>query len=149
MCPEVQQEEPGSCPHCGMGLDKVLDTLPGSTTQYTCPMHPEVVRSEPGPCPICGMALEPTIVVAEEEANPELVDMTRRFWGSLLFAVPVLVLAMAPMIGLPVDRLMSAGLRHWLELLLATPKRPLNFSALAFAPFATVWPSTDWAVMTM
>jgi Cu+-exporting ATPase len=67
------------------------------------------------------MALEPTIVVAEEEANPELVDMTRRFWGSLLFAVPVLVLAMAPMIGLPVDRLMSAGLRHWLELLLATP----------------------------
>jgi Cu+-exporting ATPase len=104
-----------------MGLDKVLDTLPGSTTQYTCPMHPEVVRSEPGPCPICGMALEPTIVVAEEEANPELVDMTRRFWGSLLFAVPVLVLAMAPMIGLPVDRLMSAGLRHWLELLLATP----------------------------
>ena len=103
MCPEVQQEEPGSCPHCGMGLDKVLDTLPGSTTQYTCPMHPEVVRSEPGPCPICGMALEPTIVVIEEEANPELVDMTRRFWGSLLFAVPVLVLTMAPMIGLPVD----------------------------------------------
>ncbi len=121
MCPEVQQDEPGSCPHCGMGLDKVLDTLPGSTTQYTCPMHPEVVRSEPGMCPICGMALEPTIVVIEEEANPELVDMTRRFWGSLVFAVPVVVLAMAPMIGIPVDRLMSAGLRHWLELLLATP----------------------------
>ncbi|MCZ6753834.1 MAG: copper-translocating P-type ATPase [Gemmatimonadetes bacterium] len=121
MCPEVQQDEPGSCPHCGMGLDKVLDTLPGPTTQYVCPMHPEVVASEPGACPICGMALEPTTVAVEEEANPELVDMTRRFWVSLLFAVPLVVLAMGSMVGVPVDRLVSVELRGWLELLLATP----------------------------
>jgi len=104
-----------------MGLDKVLDTLPGPTTQYVCPMHPEVVASEPGACPICGMALEPTTVAVEEEANPELVDMTRRFWVSLLVTVPLVVLAMGSMVGVPVDRLVSAELRGWLELLLATP----------------------------
>ncbi len=53
-------------------------------TEYVCPMHPEIVRSEPGSCPICGMALEPRTVTLEEEVNPELVDMTRRFWISLV-----------------------------------------------------------------
>src|SRR5438552_13722805 len=48
-------------------------------SQYTCPMHPEIVRDRPGTCPICGMALEPRTVSLEEEENPELVDMTRRF----------------------------------------------------------------------
>src|SRR5882757_7277886 len=50
---------------------------------YTCPMHPQIVRDGPGSCPICGMALEPRRVSAEEEANPELVAMTRRFWVSV------------------------------------------------------------------
>ncbi|MEE8061581.1 MAG: copper-translocating P-type ATPase [Gemmatimonadales bacterium] len=104
-----------------MGLDKVIETLPGSATQYVCPMHPEVVRSEPGPCPICGMALEPQIVTIEEEANPELVDMTRRFWVGSIFAVPVLILAMAPMVGIPIDRFLSLAASHWLQLALATP----------------------------
>jgi len=67
------------------------------------------------------MALEPTTVAVEEEANPELVDMTRRFWVSLLVTVPLVVLAMGSMVGVPVDRLVSAELRGWLELLLATP----------------------------
>ena len=47
--------------------------------EYTCPMHPEIVTARPGPCPICGMALEPTTVTADSE-NPELIEMTRRFW---------------------------------------------------------------------
>ena len=72
--------------------------LPATKTEYTCPMHPEIVRDEPGSCPICGMALEPRTVNLEEEKNPELVDMTRRFWISVALTIPVLVIAMADVI---------------------------------------------------
>jgi Cu+-exporting ATPase len=64
--------------------------------EYTCPMHPEVVRNDPGSCPICGMALEARTPTADRE-NPELRDMTRRFWGGLVLSVPVLLLAMLPL----------------------------------------------------
>src|SRR4029077_3657657 len=63
--------------------------------QWTCPMHPEIVRDAPGSCPICGMALEPMNPTAGEEAeNPELRDMTRRFWVAAALSVPLLVVAM-------------------------------------------------------
>ena len=120
MCPDVKQEEPGSCPHCGMGLDRVIEA-PTTNTEYVCPMHPEVVQDEPGSCPVCGMALEARTVTLEEEANPELVDMTRRFWISLAFSIPVLVLAMGPMVGLPLERVIAPSLSRWLEFILATP----------------------------
>src|SRR5262249_17160782 len=61
---------------------------------YTCPMHPEIRQVGPGACPICGMALEPVLVTAESGPNPELVDMTRRFWIGLALTVPVFVLEM-------------------------------------------------------
>ena len=80
MDPEVRQIGPGSCPKCGMALEPV-HVAPLVKTEWTCPMHPEIVRSEPGSCPICGMALEPRTVTVEED-NPELRDMTRRFWTS-------------------------------------------------------------------
>ena len=97
MHPEIRQPVPGSCPKCGMALEAVQPAVePGA--EYTCPMHPEVVRSGPGSCPICGMALEPKIVTAGEEANPELADMSRRFWVSLLFALPVFLIAMGEMV---------------------------------------------------
>ncbi|WP_369675659.1 heavy metal-binding domain-containing protein, partial [Enterococcus faecium] len=63
-------------------------------TIYTCPMHPEVRQQGPGQCPICGMALEPEMASAETAANPELVDMTRRFWIGLALALPVFLLEM-------------------------------------------------------
>src|SRR3989338_5342555 len=89
---------------------------------YICPMHPEIVKSEPGPCPICGMALEPRTVTLEEEANPELVYMTRRFWASLVLTLPVFVAAMSDLIpGQPVQRLFSFRLLNWTQLALATP----------------------------
>jgi Cu+-exporting ATPase len=87
---------------------------------YTCPMHPEIVRDGPGSCPICGMALEPRTVSLEEGPNPELIDMTRRFWLSLALTVPLLFVAMAPMAGLPLGPLAGRPGR-WLELVLATP----------------------------
>jgi len=85
-------------------------------------MHPEIVRDEPGSCPICGMALEPMTVSAEEERNPELDDMTRRFWTSVALSLPLLLVTMGDMLpGAPVTRLLPHGWRGTLELLLATP----------------------------
>ncbi len=71
---------------------------PSVSGEDTCPMHPEVVSSEPGSGPICGMALEAKMVTAEEGPNPELKDMSRRFWISLILALPVFVIAMGEML---------------------------------------------------
>ncbi|MDH4109632.1 MAG: heavy metal translocating P-type ATPase [Gammaproteobacteria bacterium] len=120
MCPEVRESEPVPCPKCGMALEPETVQLPQSVTRYTCPMHPEIVRDEPGSCPKCGMALEPVSVVVEEQ-NPELLDMTRRFRVSLVLTLPLFLIAMGPMLGLPVERLASARSLSWVELLLATP----------------------------
>jgi Cu+-exporting ATPase len=88
--------------------------------EYTCPMHPEIVRAGPGSCPICGMALEPRTVSAQEEDNPELRDMTRRFWISLALTSPLLLIAMSHMLpGMP--RLLPESWQAWIELLLTTP----------------------------
>ena len=88
---------------------KYADGVPAAApvpegTQYTCPMHPEIVRDGPGSCPKCGMALEPMgVPTGEEGPNPELVDFTRRLWVSAILSLPLLVIAMGPMLGLPVD----------------------------------------------
>src|SRR5438034_1006410 len=78
-------------------------TLRETSATWTCPMHPEIVRDAPGSCPICGMALEPRTVTLEEE-NPELRDMTRRFWISAVLSAPLLAMTMmghgSPWIGL-------------------------------------------------
>src|SRR5262249_49747508 len=100
----------------------VTAAAPQTHTTYVCPMHPHIVRSEPGTCPICGMALEPHPVSLEEEANPELTVMTRRFWISVLLTVPLLVIAMSEMLpGQPVQHAFSARLLTWVQLLFATP----------------------------
>ncbi|MDO8502018.1 MAG: copper-translocating P-type ATPase [Gemmatimonadaceae bacterium] len=88
-------------------------------------MHPEIVRDAPGACPICGMALEPrSALTAEEEENPELHDMTRRFWLATLFTIPLLLLAMSEYVP-PLQSLRASlmSIRAWtvMELLLATP----------------------------
>jgi Cu+-exporting ATPase len=89
---------------------------------YTCPMHPEIIRQAPGSCPICGMALEPRTVTLEAEVNPELIDMTRRFWISVALTAPIFLFAMSDMIpGRPVERLISFRLLNWIQLALATP----------------------------
>src|ERR1700674_4353537 len=65
------------------------------TGEYTCPMHPQIIRDRPGACPICGMALELRTATIEDETNPELVDMTRRFWIGVVLTVPLLIIAMS------------------------------------------------------
>ena len=87
---------------------------------YTCPMHPEIRQVGPGSCPICGMALEPVTVTAESGPNPELADMTRRFWIGLGLAVPVLILEMGGhLTGLTM--LLGQQVSNWLQFALATP----------------------------
>jgi P-type Cu+ transporter len=89
---------------------------------YVCPMDPEVRASKPGACPICGMALEPRTVTLAEEVNPELVDMTRRFWVSLILSVPLLFFAMSDMIpGQPLQQLVNPRMINWIQFVLATP----------------------------
>jgi Cu+-exporting ATPase len=89
-------------------------------TQYVCPMDPDVVSPKPGSCPKCGMALEPRTVSAEDDSNPELADMTRRFVVSVVFSIPLLLWHMLPLLwgGTPHDHSGWAGV---LQLLLATP----------------------------
>lgn len=88
---------------------------------YTCPMHPEIVRTHPGACPACGMALESRTVTAVEETNPELVDMTRRFWASFALTTPLFLLAMAEMFLDRPLQILSPRTLAWIQLVLATP----------------------------
>jgi Cu+-exporting ATPase len=105
--PGVQTPAMGALPEAAEG------------TIWTCPMHPEIRRDGPGQCPICGMALEPLEPSAEEEANPELIDMSRRFWVSAAVSVPLLILTMgAELFGL---ELLPMRLSQWVQLALATP----------------------------
>ena len=88
-------------------------------TIWTCPMHPEIRRDGPGTCPICGMALEPLEPSLEEEANPELVDMSRRFWASVALSLPLVILAIGgELFGW---NLLPMRVSVWVQLALATP----------------------------
>ena len=129
--------EASHCHHCA-GSSSALTTDPvgdmkvdpkqargGPQTyqgMYTCPMHPEVRQTGPGTCPKCGMALEPEEPSAEAEESPELADMTRRFWLSVVLAVPLLLLAMSDMLpGMQLQHALGSRLLGWIQLALATP----------------------------
>jgi Cu+-exporting ATPase len=87
---------------------------------YTCPMHPQIRQVGPGSCPICGMALEPETLTAEAEPNPELADMTRRFWVGLALAAPVFALEMGGHV-MDLHTLVAPRLSAWIQFALATP----------------------------
>ena len=124
MCPGVESDHPSDCPKCGMALEPEMPIAGGSRTIYTCPMHPEVEQEGPGDCPKCGMALEPKTVPvrgAVDEPDPELVDMQRRFWIGLVLGLPIVVIAMAPMLGIPLYDWIAPRSSQWIQLLLASP----------------------------
>ena len=89
--------------------------------EYTCPMHPEIRQPGPGSCPICGMALEPVLLTADTGPNAELLDMTRRFWVSVVLSIPVLVLGMGGDLFPALHDLISPQTSSWVQLVLATP----------------------------
>jgi Cu+-exporting ATPase len=88
--------------------------------QYTCPMHPEIVRDGPGSCPKCGMALVPIAGTGEAD-DSELRDLTRRLWIGVALSIPLVVLAMAPMVGIHDVFGLAPQTRGWIEFALGTP----------------------------
>ena len=89
-------------------------------TIYTCPMHTQIRQLGPGSCPICGMALEPELVAATPRRNPELIDMSRRFWVSLVLSIPVFALEMSGHIA-NLHMALGQTWSNWVQFLLATP----------------------------
>ena len=98
----------------------LIAAAPQSQAQYTCPMHPEILRDAPGSCPICGMALIPIAGTGEGD-DSELRNLTHRFWIGAALSVPLVVLAMAPMVGFPEPFGLAPRARGWVEFLLSTP----------------------------
>jgi len=121
MCEGVESETPGSCPKCGMALERNPTFREPAKTIYTCPMHPQIEQDHPGNCPICGMTLEPKNVVAgNEEDNSELRDMTRRFWIGAVLSAPVFLLAMWHMLPSAPNWVQQDPSR-WAQFFLSTP----------------------------
>ena len=104
------------------GAPKTGARIGTSEVGWTCPMHPQIVRNEPGSCPICGMALEPMTPSASDAANPELRDMTQRFWAGVACSVPLVVMATAEHFDrAALDTLLSPRIAVWVQLVLGTP----------------------------
>ncbi|WP_367027481.1 copper-translocating P-type ATPase [Methylococcus sp. ANG] len=121
MHPEIRRAGPGSCPKCGMALEKIAGPASEAGIEYVCPMHPEVVRLQPGHCPVCGMALEPRTVAAEAE-DSELGDMSRRFRFGAALSLPLFILAMGhDFFPEAVGGLLGPSMLQRLEAALATP----------------------------
>lgn len=91
-----------------------------TAAQWTCPMHPEILRDKSGDCPICGMALVPVAGTAETD-DSELRDLTRRLWIGVALSVPLVVLAMSPMVGIKEPFSLMPRTRGWIEFALGTP----------------------------
>lgn len=121
MCSGIESNKPGSCPKCGMALESSKPFVALHKSIYTCPMHPENEQNGPGTCPICGMNLETKTIGNAVEDNAELKDMLRRFWVALFLSIPVFLLAMLPMLGIPLDLWLGAKWYSWLQLVLSTP----------------------------
>ncbi len=110
--------KPEAAPETAAKPEPPAPSAAGGPVEYTCPMHPEIVRDAPGSCPICGMALEPRVPTLDAGPDPELRDMTRRFWISAALALPLLVIAMGEMFGVAI---LAGRARVWTELALAVP----------------------------
>jgi P-type Cu+ transporter len=123
MCQGVESDTPGSCPKCGMALERNVSFREPETVIYTCPMHPEIQRDGPGNCPICGMTLEAkTIGGGNEEEQGEIQSLSRKFWIALVLTIPVLILAMGHVIpGLNLGAVIRKNVAKWIELGLTTP----------------------------
>ena len=122
MCPEVREHKPAACPSCGMALEREVAAEPRTKAEYTCPMHPKIVKKEPSSCLICGMALELRTVTLDETPNPELTDMTHRFWIAAVAGLPVFFLAIGEMLlGSRLVTLIDRTPSNWIQLVFATP----------------------------
>ncbi|MNF40750.1 Silver exporting P-type ATPase [compost metagenome] len=117
---EKVYDKPGSCPVCGMNLEKVPE-LSVAKIMYTCPMHPEVIKEGPGSCPICGMDLVP-IEPTDSEENKVYKDLLQKMKIAVLCTVPVFLIAMIEMMhNNPLLKIMDVEKWNWVQLLLSLP----------------------------
>jgi Cu+-exporting ATPase len=125
MCGGVESDTPGSCPKCGMALERNPVFRELKKIIYTCPMHPRIEQDHPGNCPICGMTLEPRsrgVGVGDEEERRDVNSLSRKFWIALVLTIPVLILAMGHAIpGLHLDAIVPRKVGKWIEFGLTTP----------------------------
>ena len=103
-----------------LAADRKADKPAPAGAIYTCPMHPNIRQTGPGACPICGMALEPEMATAETGPNPELADLTRRFWIGVALTIPVFVLEMSGHFA-GLHTMVDASVSNWMQLAFATP----------------------------
>lgn len=127
-------DKPGSCPVCGMNLEKVPQLK--AVSQYTCPMHPEIIKDSPGACPICGMDLVPMVPVDQEDGTYKM--LRRKFWVAVAFTLPIFLLAMGEMIpGNPVGSALGQDTSNWLQFIFSIPV--VSYSTWMF--FQRAWTS--------
>lgn len=111
-------DEPGSCPVCGMNLEKIYE-IP-VVGKYTCPMHPEIVQEGPGSCPICGMDLVPIEPV--DETDGTYMELRKKFWIAMTFTLPIFIIAMGEMIpGNIISKYISHTVSNWIQFALSLP----------------------------
>jgi Cu+-exporting ATPase len=120
-CNESCLEQFRNDPERFLNADAARPRAMPAGTEWTCPMHPEIVRGGPGSCPICGMALEPRTISLEDDANPELEAMTRRFRVAVALTLPTLLIAMGEFLPSDLGSLVPASSTNWIQLALATP----------------------------
>ena len=119
--PHAHHGHAGHAPHQDARHVEAPPATPAKQgAKYTCPMHPQILRDAPGSCPICGMALVPIAGTGEAD-DGELRDLTRRFWIGTALTIPLVLLAMAPMIGIHEPLGLQPRLRGWIEFALGTP----------------------------
>lgn len=146
-----REHAPGACPQCGQaGESKKTDTVETGNSIYTCPMHPEVRQEGPGECPKCGMDLEPEGPPGEQE-DDEVSAMTRKFAVATLLAVPVVLLDMLPMLGLPLDEVLPVGANQWIQLALTTVILfwPARFLFVRGAKSFATWNLNMYSLITL
>ena len=115
---EKLYDKPGSCPVCGMNLEKMPEKKAALT--YSCPMHPEVQSDKPGSCPICGMDLVANADAEEDDHTYQ--TLKKKFWVALLFTVPLFILSMGEMIpGNPIGQVITPKMSGWIQLFLTIP----------------------------
>lgn len=122
MHPEIVKEKAGACPKCGMALESVQPAPASEKAVYTCPMHPEIEQDHPGNCPKCGMALEPKNIQADDSSEQdEIKQLKRKFWGGMVFGLPVVFLAAEEMIPALKFEFISHHASGWIQLFLSAP----------------------------
>jgi len=129
-----------------------IPTDKSSSKEYTCPMHPEVVRNEPGSCPICGMDLVAKKIKKDDDQEVQSYKrMLRRFWVAVLFTVPVFIIAMGELIGIPLNEIANPKFWGWTQFILSTPVLIYSSGDFFKRGYASVrrWSPNMWTLISL